>query len=121
MSDTLVDLADVVISDTQPQATSQRFGRGINLSGGATLTMNRGRVTGNHDVGVLVVGRETSAELADVHILDTRSEVSNGTGGRGLSVQFGASVVLSASVISNNREVGIFRKPRGHLRRAHRE
>ena len=46
--------------------------------------MNRGRVIGNHDVGVFVVGRETSAELADVHILDTRSEVSNGTGGRGL-------------------------------------
>ena len=51
-SGAVATFADVVIKNTQEQASDGSSGRGINIQEGAALTFTRGLVSSNRDVGV---------------------------------------------------------------------
>ena len=102
---TTVDLEDAMILDTQPLADGTR-GRGISVQDGASLVARGLLLDGNHDVGLLVMDAGTTVDLEDATIRDTQP-LPDGTNGRGISVQDGASLVARGLLLEGNHEVGL--------------
>lgn len=65
-ADTRMQVTDALLSDTRGAEGSGLFGRGVEVSAGATLTLSRAVVEGGAEIGVLVLGEGSSAELSDV-------------------------------------------------------
>ena len=105
-TDATVTLDGVGVYDTLPDAHGE-FGRGINAQDGASLTATRCTVQGNTDVGVFAGGAGTTVALADTRVLDT-SPGPDGTGGRGIGVEDGASLTATGCTVQGNAEVGVF-------------
>lgn len=80
-------------------------GRGLAVQDGATVTVTDSTFQRNGEVGVFVSDAGTVVQLSGSSILDTLAS-SDGTGGRGLAVEYGASVIVSGSTIQGNREMG---------------
>ena len=104
---TIATFEDVVIEDTQEEASDGSGGQGLQIQEGAQVSFTRGLVSGNRDVGVLVGDAGAVATFEDVVIEDTQEEASDGTGGRGLNIQEGAQVSFTRGLVSGNREMGI--------------
>ena len=104
---TIATFEDVVIEDTQEEASDGSGGQGLQIQEGAQVSFTRGLVSGNRDVGVLVGDAALVATFEDVVIEDTQEEASDGTGGRGLNIQEGAQVSFTRGLVSGNREMGI--------------
>ena len=102
---TSVELDDVTIRDTQPRADGLS-GAGIDLQDGASLIAGGLLLERNHDVGLLAGYAGTSVELDDVTIRDTQP-LPDGTGGRGICVQEGASLVARGLLVEENHDVGL--------------
>jgi len=68
---TYAALDDIAIVGTLPARDSQRFGRGLEVQDGATLTLRRALVQGNHQVGVAIV-TGALATLDQLEVQDTR-------------------------------------------------
>ena len=98
---TIATFEDVVIEDTQEEASDGSGGQGLQIQEGAQVSFTRGLVSGNRDVGVLVGDAGAVATFEDVVIEDTQEEASDGTGGRGLNIQ------AQRGLVSGNREMGI--------------
>ena len=105
---TIATFEDVVIEDTQERASDGSGGRGLEVSTGASVSFIRGLVSGNRDIGVIVVLADTIATFEDVVIEKTKSQESDGRGGRGLEVSTGTQVSLTRGLVSGNRELGVF-------------
>ena len=105
-SGAVATFADVVIKNTQEQASDGSSGRGINIQEGAALTFTRGLVSSNRDVGVALFDEETSGTFEDVAIVDTQGQASDGSDGRGLSIQAGATMSFNRGLVSRNRYTG---------------
>ena len=104
---TIATFENVVIEGTREQVSDENGGRGLEVSEDAQLSLSRGNVSGNRYVGALISsGAITTFE--DVVIENTESQASDGRRGRGLGIQEGAAVSLTRSLVSGNREVGIF-------------
>jgi hypothetical protein len=95
----------IIIQDTQGQADGTT-GQGIQMNSGSTLTLSRALLSGNRDVGMFVASEDTTVTASDVVIENTQS-AADGTGGRGIGVQGGASLTLSRALLSGNRDVGM--------------
>ncbi|MEM1415008.1 MAG: hypothetical protein AAGH15_08920 [Myxococcota bacterium] len=104
---TEVQLDDVVVRNTLPQESDGAGGRGLNVQTGARLTLVRGLVVGNQEVGVSAGGAEAEVRLEDVVVRDTLPRESDGTLGRGLNVEFGASLTFARGLVVGNRELGV--------------
>ena len=102
------DLEDIVIEASQPQSLDDAFGRGIEFIGGGALTLKRGLLRDNRDVGIVVGNAGTSAVFEDVIVQNTGSQVSENNHGRGLQVTDGAQLSYARGLITNNRDVGAF-------------
>ena len=102
---TNVDLVDSTVRGTRVRPDG-RGGRGIVVSDGASLQAIRSRIDGNHEVGVLVAGADTSASLADTVVADTAASLFD-EGGSGLVAQGGASVSASRCSIEDNVGSGV--------------
>lgn len=88
------------------------FGRGINVELGATLTGNDVSLLANASEALLVrdpgpTGPPAHAELTRLLVRDTAA-LSDGAWGLGVSVNHGASLVLTDAALVGNRDVGFF-------------
>jgi len=98
---------DLTIEDTLSQESDGIRGRGLGVQGGV-VSVTRGLIRRNREVGVLVALSGATAVFEDLLIEDTQSQALDGSLGRGLSAQTGASVSLSRGLIRRNREVGVY-------------
>jgi hypothetical protein len=98
---------DVVIRRTRAEEESEDGGRALGVEDRATALMMRAWISDNREVAILVDG-SASAELTDLSVLRTASELATGTHGAGLSVQYGATVALTRAQFVENREAGLF-------------
>jgi len=105
---TTLRLSDIVLRDTRGQQSDGTGGRGLNVEFGANAEVGRGVLEGNREVAVIARDVATSARLSDVVIRNTQSEESDGTGGRGLAAENGASVELMRALLASNRELGVY-------------
>jgi hypothetical protein len=104
---TTLVLTDAVVADTQGRLEDGLFGHGLEVTTGATAEATRLVLEGNRDVGLLVAGAGSRAELAHLAVRDTAAQLTDGAAGRGLVVQQGAEVVLRRGLFERNREVGV--------------
>ena len=102
---TSVELEDVTIRDTRPDADG-RSGRGVEVGLGARLAATGLRLEGNRDVGLLAVHPGTTVELHDVSISHT-GRAHGSAGGFGIGVQDHASVVAFDLLDEDNEGPGI--------------
>ncbi len=105
-AETTLSLTDVSITETQPGSDGQG-GFGLAVYDGGTLTVERGSMIANRDIGVLVDGTDTAVTLTDVTVAQMQPGIQ-GTRGWGLAVQSGASLAVIRAVISDVFDVGAF-------------
>ena len=97
-----------LIEATQPLPGSLTFGRGLVIQDGAHAIIEDTVLRDHHDVGIVVSGAATVAEITRVVVADTQPRASDLTGGRGLSVHTGAHLTLSSSALVGNHDRGVF-------------
>jgi hypothetical protein len=97
---------DVLVSGTHPAADGFA-GRGIVIGLGASLDLERASIIDNHVSGLLADGAGTVCGAVSVLIARTQPDASQDHG-RGLSVQDGATLILTASSIVENHRRGLF-------------
>jgi hypothetical protein len=102
-----LDLTDVTVRDTQSEETSKKVGRGLEVTTGATVTVTRGLVEQNRDVGIIAGGEGTTIELTEVLVRNMLSRELDLKGGDALNVQAGALGTVTRSVFHNNRYQGV--------------
>ncbi len=85
-----LSMARSVIAETQPDAGL--YGGGVDVSQGGRLDASGLLLTGNRYVGIIALDSDTHVTLADVAIVDTHAQQSDGVGGHGLHAQDGARI-----------------------------
>lgn len=100
-------LEDTAIRDTRRQAASGAFGQGLQVNQGAEAEVRRVWLARNREVGVTASGTGTKLVLQDAIVRETRSQASDQTRGRGLTVQIGASAEVRRATFTANQEFGI--------------
>jgi hypothetical protein len=80
---------NVVVRDTQPDASDGAFGRGLQASARAQVDLGRVSFERNGEGGVTVADEGTGVRLSDVAIRDTACRPSDGQLGRGIHLQDG--------------------------------
>ncbi len=102
-----VILEDVVVRDTQPEESTNNFGRGLGVQRGARLEASRLLVSANHEVSVYASGSETTLVITDTLVRDTRPRARNLFGGEGIEAVGGARVSGSRVRIAATRTMGL--------------
>ena len=103
---TTVTLSGAVVRDTQPQAAGAYSG-GVGIQDGASLDATDLVVEGNHDIGLLADNPGTTVMLSGAVVRDTRLR-ADGSAGRGVGVQNGASLDATDLVVEGNHDTGLF-------------
>jgi hypothetical protein len=104
---TSLTLEDLSVLDTHSQYSDRLAGYGLAAALGATATLTRGRIEGNHTVGVGASWPGTRLVLQDVAITGTRSQEADLYMGRGLEVNLGASAEVTDARFEQNRDLGV--------------
>lgn len=98
---------DLVIRDTlEPPALSR--GRAVNLQLGGSASLSRVLVERSQGLGLFVATEGTHLALTDAVVRDTGALGGDGTLGRALNVQLGATAEVSRSVFEAARDVGVY-------------
>ncbi|MBW2262117.1 MAG: right-handed parallel beta-helix repeat-containing protein [Deltaproteobacteria bacterium] len=104
-SGTSIAMVDIVVRDTLSQEADGMAGYGV-ASRGAHVSVTRGAMTGNREVGVIADLPGTLLEMVDVVVGETMGRDADGANGRGLGVQAGAQARVTRSMFVSNRYVG---------------
>ena len=104
---TELTLSDVLVGYTLSRQSDGKGGIGLSIKEGATVEVSRTVFTNNREIGVFAADSGTELSLSDVVVGYTLSKLSDGNFGRGLTIESGASVEVSRSVFTNNRERGV--------------
>ena len=102
---TTVELEDATIRGTRPR-TDGTYGRGIEIHEGASLIARGLLLEENHEVGLIASALQTSVDLEDTTIRATQPSGA-GTGGIGVMVAEGASLVSRGLLLDNNHSSGL--------------
>jgi hypothetical protein len=111
VSASVADLEDLAVSRTRADPESGRGGRGVITQDGGDLTIRRGHLGGNREVGLYV--SESSALLEDIHIEDTTAVECRGEACFGLATGIGLGVYrnsearMSRFVLADNEILGL--------------
>ena len=97
-----------LIAKTLPQESDSRFGRGVNVHGGATLVLNANAIVENHDVGVFISDFGTTLTAMHNLIEGTLPQEGNKLFGRGVGMQEGPQATFEANAIVANHDLGLF-------------
>jgi len=99
-----VTIEDSVVRGTT--ATAAAIGDGVDLSSGASATLERSAVVGNTQDGLFATGAATMLSVTDSIVSDN---VQNATanGGDGIQVVMSAAAEVDGSYIARNQEAGI--------------
>ena len=103
----VVNAADLLVEGTLPRAADKAYGRGINLQDGASGQLSRVRVSGNRTTGIIVAGKGSRLDAADLVVDGTLPEAATGQGGRGLDCTACDSVRLRRAWLRGNHAVGL--------------
>ena len=109
---TEIYLEGVDVLDTLPWSPEGIWGMGIYLGAGAALRADDCRVRGNAEAGIVASGEGTRVQMSNVEVADT-APLGDGTWGRGIHVEFGASLQAEHCQFEGNSEVGIFASKSG--------
>jgi len=113
----IVTIEDSVIRDTQPRASDNTAGRGIeaedlDATHRTTLTVRRSLVERNHQIGIYLGG---SIGIIDATVVrDTLTQVSDDRFGRGIAAELDpvgkipSELTLTSSVVERNKTSGIY-------------
>ncbi|MBI2897994.1 MAG: right-handed parallel beta-helix repeat-containing protein [Deltaproteobacteria bacterium] len=104
---TVLTATDLVVVDTLAQASDHDVGYGLQVSGGAHVTLERAVLERNRKVEVLVGGEGTVLTAADLVVADTPSRESDGRHGASVVVWGGASAAISRSCMVDNRDYAL--------------
>jgi hypothetical protein len=111
---TVVSIEDLTVRDTQPQEATSALGRGMTVEMRAQLTLKRGLLDNNREMGILVASPGTSVDVEDLTVKNTQSQLEDLRTserdlyfGRGMEVNTGARVTLQRGWFEANREAGI--------------
>jgi hypothetical protein len=102
---------DLSILSTRSSLADGRFGRGLNVQGGADLSVTRARVVANRDVGVAAF--EATARFVDLIVEGTEARECAETtctdfpAGVGIGVYRGADVDVESFVVDGSALVGV--------------
>lgn len=102
-----IEALHLLVDGTLPRQSDNKFGRGINVLKGATLTLVDARLSGNRGVGLSLSGANIALQATRLLIDSTLPQQNSKENGRGLSVQFGAKVKLQNVRLTGNRELGL--------------
>ncbi len=103
---TRVTLQETIIQDTQPQRNGSG-GYGIQVYGGASLTLESGIVSGNTAAGVAAEDTGTTVYLRETTIQGTQSAEDGGEG-YGVYAYGGANLEAEGCELSQNTTAGVF-------------
>jgi len=104
---TTVAATGLLIEDSQPQASDLTSGRGIQVSGGAALTLTGATLRNNHELGLLAISAGTTISATGLLVENTQPQASDQMAGKGIGVQGGAALFLTGATLRNNHEVGL--------------
>ena len=102
---TTVILSGVAVRDTQTRADGNH-GRGVEAIDGASLHATDLLLEGNHDLGLLAASPGTTVVLTSAVIRDTLPQ-ADGTSGRGVEVNDGASLDATDLLLQGNHDIGL--------------
>jgi len=111
---TTVVLEDVVVCDTASQETDGRWGRGLNVGSGASLSGRRLLLERNHELSVFADGAGTTVSLSEVVIRDTGVNACASTscpgngGGMGLGAFEGAAITADHFEVARAAVCGVY-------------
>ncbi len=106
---TRASLTDVSVRDVSPYeetARAGRFGRGLEMSEGAEVTVERAFIGHVHEVGAGVEGTAAVLHLRDARIEDVQSRMVDQLSGRSLSSQLGGRLELERVSVARSRVCG---------------
>jgi len=101
-----ISLEDVVVRDIEADEATSHFGRGLNVQDGS-LEASRVLLERTRESAIFVAGEGARATLDDAIVRDTRSQLSDGRGGKGLMAQGGAHVEVARAVIERSLGMGV--------------
>ena len=100
-------LEDVAIHDTQSAIMTDEWGRALQLTGAADLTLRRAALERNRDVTVLLVGDGTVGRVEDTVIRGTLPNAADDLRGRGIDNTPGAHLTLARVLAEHNLGISI--------------
>ncbi|MBD90218.1 MAG: hypothetical protein CL940_07760 [Deltaproteobacteria bacterium] len=100
-----VGIEDSVISEIALRSDGQG-GWGADVQGGGSLVLKSTVLAGATSLGLFVSEQGSEAQLTD-SVLSHTQALPDGTYGRGVSVQYGAGLVVERSAITDHRDVAI--------------
>ncbi len=104
---TSMELTDITVTDTQPQADDDAVGSGILAHDGAGLTIERGWLQHNRASGLWTHGDGTNATLSDIVVLETQPQLSDEKFGEGIVMQENSEIDLTRAWLSSNHHLGL--------------
>jgi hypothetical protein len=104
---TAVTATGLLVESTQPQASDQTDGRGVEVSDGGFLTLTGATLRNNHQFGLFASGAGTTVEATGLLVESTQPQASDQTAGRGIDVRRGATLTLTGATLRNNHVVGL--------------
>ena len=104
---TRLTLTGNLIAGTQPQVSNGRYGEGVEMQGGATVTMSDNTLSKNHQAGVGLHEKGTTASLLRDVIEDTLPQTADGQYGIGAIVGTGVLSLMSVT-IARSRVAALF-------------
>ena len=101
------ELSEVTVLGTKAQASSLYFGRGISVQDGGYLRLERVVVHGNRDIG-LYASTDTTVDLEDVVIRETRPQERDELFGWGIAGLLGSTIDGERVLLSSHWDIGLF-------------
>ena len=103
---TTVALSGAVVRGTQPRADGDG-GRGVEVNDGASLDATDLLLESNREVGLFASGPGTTVALSGAVVRDTQAR-ADGTGGKGVGLEGGASLDATDLLLEGNHSIGLF-------------
>jgi len=114
---TSLSARDLVVRRTRSRALDATRGRGASVQYGANLVLERALIEDNRAIGLFAADPGTTLRAADLIVRGTQLE-SDGTGGRGGSIQSAVAAVLERALFERNADVGLYVSGAGTTLRA---
>ncbi len=100
-------LENVLITQTLPDPANNQYGRGLQVRTGGQVTAKGLTLEKNRDVAITLDGAGCTAELEDVVVRNTASELASRAYGQGMEVRYGAAATITRGVFEKNRNTEI--------------
>lgn len=105
---TTLDATRILVDGTLPQVSDKQGGIGLNVAGGAEVTVQDARLSANRQLGLFVKDAGTALDATRLLVDGTLPQVSDKKGGWGLSAVGGAHVTLQGARLTASRQFGVY-------------